>query len=186
MSFFINGWKLEDYQKTLNECANTEDKPEQLELWNGDEQAVALDDLCTLLRKMNGNQQVSSCDAFIDRDDEYYFIEFKNQPVKNIETVDVQKKAFISPTIVQMLLKQDESFESISAKSHLYVVYQDDESDYYGKIQNKVHEFAKLNGEPLRFGLRLHARNMLYKEVRTIPLSVFNSVYGKRIFCKEQ
>ena len=186
MSFFINGWKLENYQKTLSECANTKDKTEQLELWNGDEKAIALDDMCTLLKKMNGNQQVSSCDAFIDRNEEYYFIEFKNQPVKNIEIVDVQKKAFISPIIVQMLLKQNESFESISEKSHLYVVYQDDESDYYGKIQNKVHEFAKLDGEPLKFGLKLHAKNRLYKEIRTIPLSIFNNVYSKKMFSKHK
>ncbi len=32
------------------------------------------------------------------------------------------------------------------------------------------------------FGLRLHANNMLYKEIRTIPVSVFNSAYNKKYF----
>ena len=183
MSFLVSGWNLENYLKTLRECAKTDDKLEQqLELCDGDELAIDLDNLCGLLKKMNGNQLMASCDAFVDKNGEYYFIEFKNQPVKNIRENEVQKKELISPVIVQMLLKSDESFASISDKSHLYVVYQDDESDYFGKIQGKMYEYAKLEGEPLRFGLRLHADRRLYKEIRTIPLSIFNDVYSKRIF----
>ena len=47
-------------------------------------------------KKWNANKAFKSCDAFYENNGNHYYIEFKNQPLNNIITDEIQQKAFNS------------------------------------------------------------------------------------------
>lgn len=47
-----------------------------------------------LCKELQRRETVASCDALLEREGKYYFLEFKNQPQANIDPAQLAKKAF--------------------------------------------------------------------------------------------
>lgn len=126
---------------------------------------------------------MSSCDALVEKDDSFYLIEFKNQPNKNIDNKEIQKKAFDSVTQLLVTWKKDISQQVLSKKLVLFVVYHNTEKDeYFEKIRNKTLSFTNLDQtEPLLFGINDDLKS-LYREVHTIDISYFLEKYYSECF----
>lgn len=68
---------------TLNQSAVSADQSQPFQLTFGDELVFNLDKIASgFIKKLYGNKTLSSVDAFKEKDGEFYFIEFKNQPQK--------------------------------------------------------------------------------------------------------
>jgi len=84
-------------------------------------------------RSPNAKQKLHSADAFLigERNSEpwYYFIDFKNQKVDNIQSVkdpdrnELMQKAFDSLSILAMTFGQDVSMRQLQCHSSFIVVY---------------------------------------------------------------
>ena len=75
------------WKQTLTETAYTPDVSVQLELKNGEAIVFDLDRIAKgFVKGLYGDKIVSSCDAFISKNDDLFFIEFKNQRIANIKS----------------------------------------------------------------------------------------------------
>lgn len=161
-----------NYETTLGKTSYSVDKNSYL--LDSGIQAYDFDKLCNSLKSMRGKSPLSSCDALVEKDDSVYFIEFKNQPNKNINNAEIQKKAFDSVTQLLITWARDTSQQALSKKLVLFVVYHnpaDDES--FEKIRNKTFSFTESDQkEPLLFGINDDLKR-LYREVHTIDISDF-------------
>ncbi len=135
------------------------------------------------IKNLYGKKALSSCDALFCKNDKYYFIEFKNQVEKNIDSNDVRAKAFSSLLIANFVLCPQCSISELSNQSELFVVFKDSkEPNYLNKLASELKILANLSGEPLFFNLREYVDKGIYKEIHTIPASVFNEKYSDYIF----
>lgn len=170
-----------DYETTLGETSFSVDKGSCL--LDSDVQAYDFDKLCKSLKKMRGNSTLSSCDALVEKNDFIYLVEFKNQPNKNIDNMEIQKKAFDSVSQLLMTWARDTSQQDLSKKLLLFVIFHDTEDDKsFEKIRNKTYSFAKPDkAEPLLFGIHDDLKS-LYREVHTIDISKFVEKYYPACF----
>lgn len=68
------------------------------------------------------------------------------------------------------------------ARDHLtlFVIYEDGESSF-SDIRGKMHQLAKVSGEPILFDLRrIHGK--LYREIYTLPKSEFMELWYPQLF----
>lgn len=180
-----NVWK-----QTLTETAYTPDVSVQLELKNGDAIVFDLDRIAKgFVKGLYGDKIVSSCDAFISKNDDLFFIEFKNQRIANIKSKELAAKALGSLLVAQLAFFPQRSLEALSDHSHLFVVYKDQdlkgEPDYYKEIMGTFAPLANLPKEPIQFDLRRYLNCGLYHEIHTISVSHFNEFYSDLIFSNE-
>ena len=170
-----------NYATTLGKTSYSVDKNSYL--LNSDIQAYDFDKLCKSLKNMRGDSTLSSCDALVENGDSVYLIEFKNQPNKNINNKEIQKKAFDSVTQLLVTWARESSQQALSQRLVLFVVYHnpvDDES--FEKIRNKTLSFTKSDQtEPLLFGINDDLKS-LYREVHTIDISDFQEKYYPKCF----
>lgn len=171
---------------TLNDSAYSPDVSNQFNLRYGNELVYGLDKIASgYVRGLYGDKSISSSDALKIKGNDLYFIEFKNQPNSNINAKDVQAKALASLLVSQIALFPQKSLSEISQNAHFYVVYKDSplgNDDYYRKTVEKFGKFAEISGEPLLFGLRRYMEIQLFRDVHTIPVSVFDKKYSLSIF----
>ena len=169
---------------TLNQSAVSADQSQPFQLTFGDELVFNLDKIASgFIKKLYGNKTLSSVDAFKEKDGEFYFIEFKNQPQKNIDSNSVRAKAFSSLVVLQFALHPELSLAEISEKAHFYVVFQDDPQNYFEKTTQTIAKYAGFSDEPIYFDLRkYYFNNKLYKDIHTVSFSVFESKYIGLIF----
>ena len=177
----------ESWKQTLTETAYTSDVPIQLELKNGEVIVFGLDKIASgFVKGLYGDKIVSSCDAFIPKGDELYFIEFKNQRITNIKPKELAAKALGSLLVSQLAFFPQKSLEALSNHSHLFVVYKDQglqgEPDYYKEIMGTFAPLANLTNEPIQIDLRRYLNYGLYCEIHTISVSQFNEFYSDLIF----
>lgn len=82
-----------------------------------------------LCNQFYSRQTLSSCDAFFQRDQEYYLIEFKNQDAQRIKPGELEKKAFMSFNLLRLEMDQTVSVDDAREHTTLFVVFRDDVSD---------------------------------------------------------
>lgn len=165
-----------NYETTLGKTSYSADKGSSL--LNSDIRAYDFDRLCKSLKTMRGDSTLSSCDALVEKDGSVYLIEFKNQPNKNINNAEIQKKAFDSVTQLLVTWERDTSQRVLSEKLVLFVVYHNPEDDEsFEKIRNKTFSFIESDQtEPLLFGINDDLKS-LFREVHTIDISDFLETY---------
>lgn len=177
----------EAWKCSLTAASYSSDAIQQFTLKYGDQDVFNLDKIASgYVRGLNGDRSLSSADALLkDKNGELYFIEFKNQPRRNINSNEVQAKALSSLLVSQVALYPNVSLHEMSEKSHFYVIFKDtpdEEPDYFQKTAEKFGAYAGMSDEILWFDLRKHLEKGLYKDIHTISLSVFESKYSKSIF----
>ena len=170
-----------DFETTLGKTSYSEDK--KTNLLDSEVKAYDFDKLCGSLKGLRGNCPLSSCDALVEKDDSVYLVEFKNQPNKNINNDEIQKKAFDSVAQLLVTWERDISQQALSKKLVLFVVYHNATNDEpFEKIRNKTLSFTKSDQtEPILFGINNDLTN-LYKEVHTIDISDFLEKYYSEYF----
>lgn len=175
---------LSQWNTTLKAAASSNDTTIPLPLKNSEKLVVNLDSISSsYIKNLYGKKALSSCDALFCKNDKYYFIEFKNQVEKNIDSNDVRAKAFSSLLIANFVLCPQCSISELSNQSDLFVVFKDSkEPNYLNKLASELKILANLSGEPLFFNLREYVDKGIYKEIHTIPASVFNEKYSDYIF----
>ena len=172
------------WKATLQETAFSQDAKLPLPLKHGKETVLNLDKVASsYIKNLYGDKVLASCDALFCKNGKYYFIEFKNQDEKNVSSNDVRAKTFSSILIANLLLCPQCSISDLSSNSELFVVFKDsDEPNYINKLAYKLNLLSNLSGEPLFFKLRPYIDNGMYKDIHTIPVSVFNNQYSDSIF----
>ena len=136
-----------------------------------------------LCKKLQRKETLASCDALLKRDEQYYFLEFKNQPQVNIDLPQMAKKAFQSFQLFRLAIEQDMSVEQARDHLTLFVIYADkDGEDSFSGIREKICKFSKLPGEPpILFDLR-RVHGKLYQEIYTLPKSEFMTLWYPSLF----
>ena len=101
------------WKQTLTETAYTPDVSVQLELKNGEAIVFDLDRIAKgFVKGLYGDKIVSSCDAFISKNDDLFFIEFKNQRIANIKSNELAAKALGSLLVAQLAFFPQRSLEA--------------------------------------------------------------------------
>lgn len=133
-----------------------------------------------LCKELQRREIVASCDALLRRDEQYYFLEFKNQPQVNINPAQLAKKAFQSFQLFRLAIEQEMSVEEARDHLALFVIYEDEKSSF-SDFRGKMHQLAKVPGDPILFDLR-KVRGKLYQEIYTLPKSEFMDSWYLRLF----
>ena len=149
-------WQVRfNYRSTLRETSLSADKHSPF--LNLDDEVYNLDKLSDGLKGIHGNKRFSTCDAFIERNGMYALVELKDQPNKNIQNKEIQKKVIESAMVLLVSWKNDATQEDLAKKLRLFVVFHDDaKSVGFEKIRKKAKELADPRDkepEPLLFGL---------------------------------
>lgn len=148
---------------------------------------INLDALARQSRKFRGNQSPATCDALHESyDGTIYFIEFKDQPPKNIKNHEIHRKIYDSMALFLIGINQSDSLDTLAARAELYVVYQDDADDEaFQKLPRALQRWIDLDSsistEPIRFGL-IDEHKSWFKQIHTIPLSCFLKEHYSCIF----
>lgn len=115
----------EDYRKTLRFVSR--DKQNGISLIETEDIVYDFDSITKFLcDQFYSKQTLASCDAFLQLDNEYYFMEFKNQMAQKIKSGEIQKKAFMSFNLLRLEMDQTVSVEDARDHTTLFVVFRDD------------------------------------------------------------
>ena len=133
--------------------------------------------VCATLR---GGQSASSCDAYLETNGVHYFIEFKNEPSKNVDRQEIWRKAYDSIATMRMAVNQAIALDDLCRNTILLVVFQDEEQKGLDAFKQKTAGFAK-EEYPVYWELRSIA-GKLYREVHTIPVTEFRETWIPRIW----
>jgi hypothetical protein len=176
----------QSFQDTLAEVSYSDDTKRSI-ICDDTKPVVNLDRLALSKKGLCGAQTVASFDAFyIDKADNQYLIEFKDQPSKNIKSNEIHKKIFGSTALLLITCQKDLSVNAFTANTTLFVIFRDDENEAsYLQIPSAMKKWMEDNpaksGEPLLFNLRSEYKST-FKEIHTIPESIFKKSYLPIIF----
>lgn len=145
----------------------------------------------TICKKIRGEKNYS-CDAYWEKNNKKYFIEFKNQAEGNISRENLWNKAYDSAAM--LLINENITREELAQKAVLIIVYNNqrhlsDASSYnpsqsMDKFTKKIKGFAKLTGVdqlPVKFGLDKF-KGILYHEVHTLGVEDFKKYFYPVLF----
>ena len=172
----------EIYLRSLREVST--DDAKGVAFIDADNQVYNFDKIAKYLTKqLQAKQAVASCDGLLERDGEYYFLEFKNQPQANIDTAQLARKAFQSFQLFRLAIDQESNVDATVSQLTLFVIYADTgEDESFEGVRGKVHQLAKMEeAAPILFGLR-KVKNKLYKEIYTISKPEFMSTWYPILF----
>lgn len=178
--------KFQDLIKPLSTLAHTDDR-----LFDADfvsrlpaGKAYAFDDIKKYVcayRSAKAKLPLRSADALlIDASDEepwYYLVDFKNQKVNNIQSLEdadrneLMQKAFDSLTILSMTFGCHVPMRTIQKRSTFIVVYP--QQDYSSRFLETLNQCA--DGQPL-WNLDKLTANGFYADVKTVHDGVFSSL----------
>lgn len=170
--------RIKPYHVHLYETAYTKDKgkDDQLDLKCKDELVYNLDKIAIVAtKKWNANKAFKSCDAFYENNGNHYYIEFKNQPLNNIITDEIQQKAFNSLLVAQIAIHPDLSFLDITKHVILIIVYKESEIPSWEKLRTSIGRIAKKDVS-IQFGLDKYKDKGLFQEVHTVTVDEFNKM----------
>lgn len=145
----------------------------------------------TLCKKLRG-EQCFSCDAYWEKNDIRYLIEFKNQSEGNIKREYLRNKAYDS--IALLLVNENTTREELAKNTILIVVYDNQKnvansssynpSESIDKITKTLKGYAKQTGVnqlPVKFGLDKY-KGVLFHEVHTLEVNDFKKYYYPVLF----
>lgn len=174
--------RLSDYLKTLSEASFDDDKNERL--IESDFRAYKLDTLTVrVCRELRNGQTLSGCDAYWKANGIHWFIEFKNQYANSISQKTVQqiwRKAYDSISTVRMAIDQTIPLDELCQHAKFLVVFRDEEQPGLDAFKQITSGYVKKE-YPVYWGLR-KIEGKLYREVHTIPKSVFCDKWIPRIW----
>ncbi|MDD3998039.1 MAG: hypothetical protein PHH86_10055 [Sphaerochaetaceae bacterium] len=148
---------------------------------------IDLDKFATSKKKLCGSEQMASFDAFhIDKANKQYLLEFKDQPPKNINSNEIQKKVVCSTALLLLFYQQDTTYKEFSANTSLFVIFKDDENENsFYRLPSEMKKWIEPNPakreEPLLFEFSSEYKSS-FKEIHTIPESIFKKDYFPYIF----
>lgn len=114
-----------DYCKTLRFVSR--DTQNGLSLIEAEDIVFDFDGITKYLcDRFYSRQTLASCDAFLQRDNEYYLMEFKNREAQRIRPGEIEKKAFMSFNLLRLEMDQTVSVEDACDHATLFVIFRDD------------------------------------------------------------
>lgn len=114
-----------DYCKTLRFVSR--DKQNKVSLIETEDIVFDFDGITKFLcEQFHSKQILASCDAFLQRDNEYYLMEFKNQEAQRVKPDEIEKKAFMSFNLLRLEMDQTVSVEDARDHATLFVIFRDD------------------------------------------------------------
>lgn len=191
---------IEDYNRYLCKISELSwDKQMKVSLIEDDEKQYRMYNFDgmkkTLCRKFRGEQNFS-CDAYWEKNDMRYLIEFKNQSEGNIKREHLWNKAYDSFAL--LLVNENITREELAKNTILIVVYDNQKnisnsssynpSKSFDKITETLKGYAKLTGVnklPVKFGLDKY-RGDLYREVHTLEVNDFKKYYYPILFSESK
>ena len=173
------------YNRTLSEASK--DDSHGVPLIEDDNRiACKLDDLTKrVCEELRDKQPTAGCDAYLETNGNYWFIEFKNEYADSINAKTVKqiwRKAYDSICTVRMAIDQTITLDDLCQNAIFLVVYRDEEPKTENGIERKTAELA--DEEHIRWGLRKIV-GKLYCEVHTIPATEFRQKWIPRIWGAE-
>ena len=136
--------------------------------------------VCKALR---AGQPSASCDAYLEKNGTYWFIEFKNQDSGNVDGNEIWRKAYDSVSTVRMAIDQTITLDDLCQDAVFLVVYQDDEPELKGldAIKQSTVDLAEEEEIAPYWGLK-KIEGKLYRKVCTIPATEFREKWIPRIW----
>ena len=162
--------RLQDYWKSLSDCSRDDNAKAAL-IESPLLQAYKLDTIAKYVcKRLRGGMTLAGCDAYLEKNGKYYFIEFKNQDSAEVSAEDIRKKAYDSISTLRMAIDQKIQLDDLCENALFFVVFRDEQPPALLAAQKKTGELAE--EEPILFGLR-KIKGKLYKEIHTIPKADF-------------
>lgn len=194
----------DDYEKDL--CVVSRDTDNGVSLIDTKDKVFDFDGITKYLsEQFYPGQTLASCDAFFQRGDEYYLMEFKNRVPQRIKPGELKKKVFMSFNLLRLEMDQTISVEDARDHTTLFVIFRDDapaqtaaggekavgekaandsppEPGSYLALVDKLHQLAKIKEtEPILFGLR-ELKDKFCHQIYTLPKSEFMDKWYPRLF----
>ena len=179
----IDKFNKEAYNRTLFEASKDDDN--KVPLIDDDKHiACKLDDLTRrVCEELRNGQTLCGCDAYLKANGIHWFIEFKNQYADSISQKKIQqiwRKAYDSISTVRMAIDQTITLDDLCQNAVLLVVFRDEEQPGLDAFKQITSGYVKKE-YPVYWGLR-KIEGKLYREVHTIPKSVFCDKWIPRIW----
>lgn len=189
---------IKDYRPYLCEISKVSfDKNSGVSLIKDDEKEhrlINFDGIKRKLCKEFRENDLFSCDAYIEKDGVRYFIEFKNQNEGNVDRNQIRNKAFDSFSL--FLVNENNITGEELAESAVYLVVYNNNAEYFAgkeayqsapsinKLTTKLKELSGKTGlerYPKLFGVDRYI-GKLYKNVYTVDVKIFIKEFYPLIF----
>lgn len=188
--------KVKEYRSFLCSLSEVSRDKENHEILIHDEDAdhrvVNFDGVKKNICKFYRGDGTCSCDAYLEKNNIRYLIEFKNQGEGNVDVTNIQNKAFDS--LALLMMNEDLCRSQLAENTVLIIVYNTkryipDKDSYPAspssdKFARKVKELAGKKGlasYPVKFGLQPYIGE-LYRNVYTVDVEVFKNEFYPVLF----